>query len=172
MTLLGKVFTCLVLMMSAIFFTFSVVVNASHVNVKEKSAEYEQQSRDVQARNTQLETLKNHYKEELAIEQQSRRSALAALQTQYEAAENRLLVLETQAAELRSNLSAAARTNDSTHGDLRAAADANRKIREQIAEARQKRDELFSSLLKAREEFTQLQGVNQALADRAGSLDL
>ena len=170
MTLLGKVFTGLIFLMSIVFFTFSVAVNASHVNTKVLAQQYQAEARATQERNRQLETLKTNYKTELEIEQLSRRSALAALQTQFEATNYNLLQLEIEAGELRKAMTIAAQTNDSTQKDFRDAAAQNRRLREEIEGVRQQRDQLFQTLVDAKDEFNQMQGVYQSLSDRADML--
>jgi septal ring factor EnvC (AmiA/AmiB activator) len=171
MTLLGKVFIGLILLLSIVFFSFAVAVNASHVNTKELAAQYEQQARESETRNTQLEALRDSYKAEIDIEQASKRAALAALQTQYEAAEYRLLQLEIEAGQLRQALTVAVQTNDATQKDLRDAAERNRQLREEIDQAKTRRDDLFRQLLDAHGEYVRLQGAHQALSDRSSSLE-
>ena len=171
MTLLAKVFTVLIFRLSVIFFAFAVVVNASHVNTRDVASKYSQEAQAAEARNRQLESLRENYKSELEIEQISKRAALAALQSQYEAAAANLLQLEVQAGELRKALTVATQTNDSTQRDLRDAADQNRDLRAQIDEARAKRDQLFDSLVTAKQEFNQFQGTLQSLSERAQSVE-
>ncbi|MCR9294260.1 MAG: hypothetical protein NXI32_16195 [bacterium] len=171
MTQLGKVFVGLILLLSILFFTFSVGVNASHVNTRELAAEYEQQAREAEATNSQLQTLKDNYKTEIEIEQASKRAALAALQTQYEAVEARLLQLEIQAGELRKTLTIAAQTNDSTQKDLRDAADQNRQVRARIEQIKQERDKTLKDLIAVSAEIASLQGVFQSLSERAASME-
>ncbi len=171
MTLLGKVFVGLILLLSIVFFTFAVAVNASHVNTRELATEYQQEARDVENVNSELDALKAQYKSEIEIEQASKRAALAALQTQYEATENQLLQLEIQAGELRKALTIASQTNGSTQKDLRDAADRNRVLRDQIADIRAKRDEVLKQLVEIRAESAGLQGVYQSLSQRAASIE-
>ena len=171
MTLLGKVFVGLILLLSIVFFTFAVAVNASHVNTRELASAYEQEARDVEGVNRQLETLKAKYKSEIEIEQASKQAALAALQTQYEATENQLLQLEIQAGELRKALTIASQTNGSTQKDLKDAADRNRALRDQMADVKAKRDEVLKQLIEVRAEFAGLQGVYQSLSQRVASMD-
>lgn len=171
MTLLGKVFVGLILLLSIVFFTFAVAVNASHVNTRELAAAYEQEARDAEDVNNQLEELKAKYKSEIEIEQASKQAALAALQTQYEATENELLKLEIQAGELRKAMTIASQTNGSTQKDLKDAADRNRELRDQMAGVKTKRDDVLNQLVELRAEFAGLQGVYQSLSQRAASIE-
>ena len=54
MTLLGKVFTGLVFLLSVIFFSLAVAVNASHINQKTRAETFSKQAADAQQKNTQL----------------------------------------------------------------------------------------------------------------------
>ncbi len=88
MTLLGKVFTGLIFLLSVIFFALAVAVNASHINQKTRAANFQTKASAAEQRNQQLTTTLEELKTELAIEQAARRTALASLQTQYEQAVN------------------------------------------------------------------------------------
>ena len=98
MTLLGKVFTGLLFLLSVIFFTLAVAVNASHVDyrklVKDPATGYEARVKKAEEKNKQLTTTLEDTKSELSIEQAARRSALGALQTQIEQRESELAAQE------------------------------------------------------------------------------
>lgn len=167
MTLLGKVFTGLIFFMSLMFFTFAIGVNASHVDTKQLAADYEAEARASTARNGQLEELRDTYKAEVQIERDSRSAALAALQRQLELANFNFLQQEGKASALRKQLTETAQANEQTQAELKSAATSNRELRVQLEAAIAKRDQLFAELISVRDEFNQLQGVYQALSDRA-----
>lgn len=172
MTSLGKVFTGLIFLLSTVFFTFSVAVIATHSDRKENAAALEAEARDSEARNNQLRELQQSYTDELQIESRSRRHALAALQTQYEAAEFNYFQRESEATNLRKALTTASQTNAATQKDLRDAAATNRDLRTQIKTTKETRDQLFTEMVDAKKEFNNLQGVYQSLKDRADSMGL
>jgi len=104
MTLLGKIFTLLVLLLSVIFFIVSLIANASHLDHKKKVTQYQS---DVKRLETSVDELKKQIEQQktsLAQEQLSRKSALAALQTQYDSAQKSLAEANTELQQLTSTL--------------------------------------------------------------------
>ncbi len=172
MSLLGKVFVGIIFFLSIVFFTFAVLINATHIDHKTLAADYDAEFRDSQERNTQLQELQESYEEELRIEKSSRREALAALQTQYEAATFNFNQLEAQASGLRQELITATQANGASQEDLKAAGEKNRQLRDAMAQAKQTRDQLFDQLIEAKDEFNRLQGTHQSLSERAASMGL
>lgn len=170
MTLLGKVFTGLVFLLSVIFFALSVAVNASHINQKTRADTFQKQATDATAKNSELNTLLEEVKTELAIEQAARRSALASLQTQLEAAATELSMKDAELADLRSAHTRLVQTEAETQNELKAKSDDNELLRNQIVQARQDRDQLFQRLVAAKDEFNRLQGTYQSLQERERKL--
>ncbi len=170
MNLLGKVFTGLVLLLSVIFFALSVAVNASHINQKEQADKFQKDASDAQRRNTELNTLLENYKTELAIEQAARRSALASLQTQLEDSQSELQTQEATLADVRSQLTQLVQTEKATQLELKAKTADNDLLRQQIKQARQDRDQLFQRLVDAKDSISRLQGTYDSLSARARQL--
>lgn len=170
MTLLGKVFTALVLVLSVIFFSIAVVVNASHINQRERAEQFEQQAQDAERKNQQLTTLLEEMKTELAIEQAARRTALASLQTQLSQTKSELQMQEATLADLQSAHTALVQTEQATQQELAARTNDNEQLRQQIQNTRQNRDQLFQRLVAAKDELVRLQGNFQSLRDRERQL--
>ncbi len=96
MTLLGKIFTLLVLLLSVAFFLVSLIANASHIDHKKKVATYQTQAKKLETTVDELKKLVEQLKTSLAQEQLSRKTALAALQTQLETARDQLAQANTE----------------------------------------------------------------------------
>lgn len=170
MTLLGKVFTGLVFLLSVIFFSLSVAVNASHINQKTRAETLQKQASDSQRENQQLQTLLEEMKTELAIEQAARRTALASLQTQLAQSKNELQMQEATLQDLQSAHTTLVQTEQATQQELKAKTDDNELLRTQIVAARQDRNQLYQRLVTAKDELVRLQGNFESLRDRERQL--
>lgn len=174
MTLLGKVFTGLLFLLSVIFFTLAVAVNASHVDyrklVKDPTNGYEARLKKAELKAQQLTTTLEETKSELSIEQAARRSALGALQTQIEQRESELAAQEAELTKLLAAHTALVATEQQTQQDLSARTKDNETLRKQIVDAREDRDQTFGRLTKAIDEKTRLEGMYQSLNDRLQQL--
>ena len=96
MTLLGKIFTLLVLLLSVAFFLVSLIANSSHIDHKKKVATYQGQAKKLETTVDELKKLIEQLKTASAQEQLARKTALAALQTQLEAARDQLAQANTE----------------------------------------------------------------------------
>lgn len=170
MTLLGKVFTGLIFLLAVIFFSLSVAVNASHINWKTEATKQQAQAATSQQKNTELTALLEVAKNELAIEQAARRSALAALQTQLEQKKNELAMQESTLNQLTSAHTTLVQTEQATQQELKAKTDDNELLRKQLVEARENRNQMFQRLVDAKDQYNRLQGHFQALQERERQL--
>ena len=174
MTLLGKVFTGLLFLLSVIFFTLAVAVNASHVDyrklVKDPATGFEARLKKAELKSQQLTTTLEETKGELSIEQAARRSALGALQTQIEQRESELAAQEAELTKLLAAHTALVLTEQQTQQDLGARTKDNETLRKQIVDAREDRDQTFGRLTKAIDEKTRLEGMFQSLNERLQQL--
>src|SRR5688500_16857083 len=87
MTLVGKIFTVLIFVMSLVFMSFSVMVFATHKNWKAAATATDAKLTSANALNDQLKTKQAELEMQLATEQAARPAALAALQTRLVRAE-------------------------------------------------------------------------------------
>ena len=174
MTLLGKVFTGLLFLLSVIFFTLAVAVNASHVDysklVKDPTNGLEARLKKAEGKAQQLTATLEDIKSELSIEQAARRSALGALQTQIEQRETELATQEAQLTKLLAAHTALVATEQQTQQDLSARTKDNETLRKQIVDAREDRDQTFGKYVKAIDDYTRLQGMYQSLDERLQQL--
>jgi hypothetical protein len=174
MTLLGKVFTGLLFLLSVIFFTLAVAVNASHVNyrelVKNPNTGYEARLKKAEEKSKQLTTTLEETKSELSIEQAARRSALGALQTQLEQRQSELAAQEAELTKLLAAHTALVATEQQTQQDLNARTKDNELLRKQIVDAREDRDQTYGRYTKTLDEKTRLEGMYQSLNERLQQL--
>ncbi len=96
MTLLGKIFTLLVLLLSVAFFIVSLLANSSHLDHKKKVSEFQGQAKKLETTVDELKKQIEQMKTSLAQEQVSRKSTLATLQTQLAAASEQLAQANTE----------------------------------------------------------------------------
>lgn len=96
MTLLGRIFTLLVLLLSVAFFIISLLANSTHIEHKQKVATFQTQAKQLETTVDELKKLVEQLQTTRAQEQASRRAALAALQTQLESAKDQLAQATTE----------------------------------------------------------------------------
>lgn len=166
MTLLGKVFTGLIFLLSVIFFSLAVVVNASHINQKTLAAKYQAEAQTAQRKNTELTSLLEQTKDELAVEQLARRSVLGALQTQLAQIKNVLQEKEKELQNAQASLTQFVSTEKQTLAELQARTEDNELLRKQMVDSREDRNQLFQRLVTTKDQFNRLQGIYQSERER------
>ncbi|MCA9194668.1 MAG: hypothetical protein KDB03_23015 [Planctomycetales bacterium] len=166
MTLLGKVFTGIVGLLSVIFFTLAVVVNASHINQKDRAEAAESKSRDLQNKNDQLASLLEETKSSLAVEQAARRSALASLQTQIGLITDELGKQQEAFINLQSAHTTLVQTEKATAEELKAKSDDNELLRQQLVKSVEDRNQLMQRLASTKDSMNRLQGDKETLEER------
>lgn len=171
MTLLGKVFTAIIFVLSVVFFALSIAVNATHISNKKladtRKAEADTANREKQTLMDKLETVKR----ELAIEQAARRTALASLQSQLSQLSKDNSDKEKELRDLISAHTAIVATEKTTSETLKARIAENDLLRDQIKTARDDRNQLFSRLVTAKDQFNRLQGEFDRLSERWADLN-
>ncbi|GIX00035.1 MAG: hypothetical protein KatS3mg111_3367 [Pirellulaceae bacterium] len=170
MSLLGRVFIAIVFVLSIIFFTVSVMVNATHINWKEQADTFKQRADDATRKNGELTELLEEVKTELAIEQAARVSALAALQTQLDEAKAELSSKEAELIALQAAHTNLVQREAETQRELNNRTEENELLRQQLVDARANRDQLFQRLVAAKDEYNRLQGAYQSLREREQQL--
>lgn len=163
MTLLGKVFTGLIFLLSVVFFCLSVAVNARHINQTELAASLKTQVGDLQREMEQVRGKNEELKTDLAIEQAARRSALSAINEQLTSAQSDREASERALRDLQSSLTAADQSNSAALNELEAKTNENDLLRKQLVDARLDRDQTFQRLLAATDENNRLKGDLQTL---------
>jgi hypothetical protein len=180
MTLLGKVFTVLIFIMSLVFMSFSVVVFATHKNWKmlvtnpTPTEQYglglqhrlkKEQETNVNLR-AELESLKN----QVAIEQAARRHALGTLETKLGEAQLRLAEKEGQLRTLQATEGQSAEALNVALKQVEALRAAVSVLRDEIRLAQTDRDEQFNRVVKLTDDIQAALGVQRNLQERQAQL--
>lgn len=177
MTLLGKSFSTVIFLLSAAFMVLSLAVSASHRNWRDEvlgdgtaKPGLKKQIEDIGRINVQLQDREQRALASLDRERASRRTALAALQTQLEDLSTKLQTSEKAAGDLRAQNTVLAQTELNNTKQLEEITAGNAKLRSQIRTEQQERDELFSQVLAMTNQVNQLRGFKNQLEDRNGQL--
>ena len=173
MTLVGKIFTVLILLMSIMFMSFSVMVFATHQNWREKATGTDPNKPGLQLqldrKTAELKVAKEEHertKSQLALEQASRRQALAALQTRLSQAETLLTQREKEIADLDAAMKVAAEAASVAQTRLTALEAEIQKVRKETQLAQLDRDMQFSKVVELTDRLNQDEVKRQALEER------
>jgi len=173
MTLLGKVFTVLIFVMSVVFMAFAVVVYATHVNWKLKVTGPGGLQTQVQATQTTIDQLRvdlERSKGALAREQAARRFVIAALRTKLEtdAAELRAKVAEFD--EQQATLNTLTQANDTASTTLARLTKEVTDLRDQIIKTIDDRNAEFTKVVQLTDDKNKLEGTRLTLTERYNNL--
>jgi len=179
MTLVGKIFTVLILLMSVAFLMLSVTVFATHTNWRDvvmrpregdKEPGLKVQIEELSATNRTLREELERAADRLAIEQAARRYALAALQTKLESAKTELQKRESQFAELQAAHGTLLTTLETNQENLKKVTDEIAQLRIDMRSAQQARDEKFNEVVQLTDKLNELEGLRKDLEERRGQL--
>ena len=169
MTLLGKAFTVVIFLLSAVFMVLALAVNASHRNWRDVVLGDNGLKNDIEnirRVNEQLRDSKARIEADLGREQAARRTALAALQTQVDTLQDQLETSENEVVSLRSDNSTLVQLDESRAAELQRLTDSNIALRDQIRTEQQDRDTLFTETLTLTDQMNTLRGFKQELEVR------
>jgi len=173
MTLLGKSFSVVILILSAVFMVLALAVNASHRNWRDVVVTgvdgqpgLKDQIESISRENDQLRDSKDRIQSDLNREQAARRTALAALQTQLDALQTTLQASEQSVQQLTAQLTVLSQTDLSRAEELERLTAENSTLRSQIRTEQQDRDTLFTETLTLTDQMNTLRGFKQELEVR------
>jgi hypothetical protein len=181
MTLIGKIFTVLILVMSLVFMSFAVMVFATHKNWKEAAlasqpsastgqiglkVQLQAQYEVNQALRNELESLKT----QLAEHQAARRQALAVLQSKVEQAVVDLTNTQAQLATLQTAHTEAVQKLGVAESNLEKVIGDNTGLRTDIVTIQQDRDEKLSRVVSLGDMVNQAQTKLRQLEERRDQL--
>jgi hypothetical protein len=176
MTLVGKIFTVLIFVMSIIFMTASVMVFATHKNWKDyaknptaapgKPLGLEQQLAGLQQLKKQAEDEIARLRVELAEEQAARKSVLAALQARLTRAETELAAKTAELDRVAADNTMLAATAKTAQDRLKELEDENKKIREDLRVVQRDLDQKFLSVVDLTDKLNQAESLRQLLDER------
>lgn len=182
MTLVGKIFTVLIFIMSLVFMSLALMTFATHKNWKavatnatpgpgQKLGLQQQliQQRDI---NKQLEDEKNRILFQLAQEQASRKAALAAMQTRLAAAESALATRQKALDDLTATHNTTAEAAKTAQERLTALETETQKLRDEIRVAQLDLDKKFGEVVTLTDQLNQATGLKLRLEERNTQLAL
>jgi multidrug efflux pump subunit AcrA (membrane-fusion protein) len=176
MTLVGKIFTVLIFVMSIVFMSFAVMVFATHKNWKEYAdnaspgpgqklglkQQYEQLEQLKKQADAQLTASKN----ELAEEQAARKQALGALQSQLSQALSKLAAQQTEYDRLLADNTTATQTAKEAQARLAALEAENMARREELRTVQKDLDDKFSQVVTLTDQLNQAESLKAILDER------
>jgi multidrug efflux pump subunit AcrA (membrane-fusion protein) len=177
MTLVGKIFTVLILLMSVVFMSFAVMVFATHQNWKDQvknpdpniGYEVKLKNKTSELANAKLEH--DRTRQQLALEQASRRQALAALQTRLNLAEDEVTRQTKELSDKTSLLQTAQEGARIAQERLVGLETENAKLRKETQLAQLDRDTQFSKVVELTDRLNQDEVKRQALEERSNQLN-
>jgi predicted nuclease with TOPRIM domain len=173
MTLVGKIFTMLILIMSVVFLGFSIVIFATHRNWRDMviaEGGLKSQIEELSQTNIRLRNEINRSKDRLAIEQAARRFALAALQSRLDDLEQQLRRREQEYANLQAENGVLLETVSTKNATLKALTDEVGGLRDEIRNAQQDRDTYFAEVIDLTDKLNSIAGNAETLKERNDQL--
>ncbi len=169
MTLLGKSFSVVILILSLTFMVLALAVNASHRNWRDVvlgDNGLKAQIETIERTNNQLLDAKNRTQASLDREQAARRTALAALQTQLDQIESQLTSSLATNTQLEAKNTFLTELDKSRAEELQRLTEETRRLGQQIRTEQADRDKLFQQTLVLTDTMNKLRGLVQLQQDR------
>ncbi|TWT83491.1 Chromosome partition protein Smc [Planctomycetes bacterium CA13] len=173
MTLLGKSFSVIILILSLTFMVLALAVNASHRNWRDVvmgPGGYKEKIQSLESSSQQLRDQKQKAEAGLSREQAARRTALAALQTQLDQQEDQLQNSEATVQKLEGQNTELSQTDRSRAQYLEELTAETKRLREQIRSEQEDRDQLFTQTLQLTDQMNKLRGIVSIQQDRNDQL--
>jgi len=170
MTLIGKIFTILIFIMSLLFLGFSINVYQTHVDLKTAAQNEKTRADSLDTQIDVLKTEKATVEDSLAREQVARAYALAALETQVTAIESDLEQKEAilKSTEARANdLAAALLIAEGTKSQLTTEVE---QLRKDINDSQFRTDTFFAQILTLNDEVNHLNSLKAQAIERESQL--
>lgn len=158
MTLVGKILTVLILIMSIAFLMVALTVFATHRNWREVAMDHKKVIEDLRTTNQRLREEQQRADDRLAIEQAARRFALAALQSRLDALTNQLNQREGQLRSLQAENDTNTETLRQNTEELSRLTTEVGGLRDEIRVAQQDRDVKFATVIALTDNISGLQG--------------
>lgn len=176
MTLLGKIFTGLIVMMSVLFLGLAISVYATHVNWKKLASNPNptggeprglQQQLDTQREvNRQLKEQQADLLQSIALEQAARRYALAALETKLRARSEELQLVNQELSKLTATAGTTSSALVTAQSELTAITEEVKKLRDEVQAAQKDADAKFAQFVALTDEVNQMRRMRMDLENR------
>ena len=173
MTLVGKIFTVLILVMSIAFMMLAVTVFATHRNWRDlvvAPGGLKSQIEDVDSANLRLRDENARIQGQLALEQASRRFALGALQSRLDEAEQERDTQVSEFAQLFAAHQIIVETLNTNGVNLTEMTEEVALVRDQIRQAEEDRNRKFGDVVRLHDQLSSLEGKRQKLEERQAQL--
>lgn len=165
MTLVGKILTVLILIMSIAFMMIAVTVFATHRTWRDRAIAHKTTIEELRVANDRLRAETSRADDRLAIEQAARRFALAALQSREETQAQQLAFQNDQLTKKNAENDLLTTTLNQNTMNLDVLNKEVNGLREDIRLAEQARDEKFASVVAMHGAISDLQGSVTTLSD-------
>jgi uncharacterized protein YoxC len=168
MTLVGKIFTVLVLVMSIAFMMLAVFVFATHRNWRDMVIEPDGLKAQIEAlakTNTELRIEISRGKDHIAREQAARRFALAAGQAKLEQLDAALQQREKEYTDLQAAHGTIVETLERNQTMLQSLTAQNEVLRKDIQGAQLERDQFFNQVVTLTDDVNRMEGNSRTLQD-------
>mgnify|MGYP002350049311 FL=1 len=166
MTLLGKLFTVLILVMSVLFLGLAISVYATHVNWRAE-AEGKKKEADVQLSvNQQLKDQQQDLMAAIALERSARRFALAGLETKLKSRSEDLERVQQELATMTNTEGVTAVALVTAQNELSSITAEVKALRDTVREAQKDVDHQFEVVVQATDELNQMRRVKTDLENR------
>ena len=165
MTLLGKIFTVLIFIMSVAFCILAVVTFATHKNWKELAEARKTTIEQLEAKNLAQQQETQRARGELAVEQSARRSALATLQVKLALLDQDLRNNAKDLSERTSALTTQTQAAKVAEDSLAAITAEVNKLRNEIRLAQQERDETYVKTVSLTDKLNQAESLRERLEE-------
>ena len=169
MTLVGKIFTVLVFIMSVSFMMLAVTVFATHRNWRDIVIDpggLKAQIEELSKTNGRLRLEIVQKEDDLALEQAARRFALAAGQARLETLASTLDRREKEYTDLQAAHDVTVNTLDRNHNFLESLTKENEGMRTEIRDTQEARNLYFDQVVKLTDDVNRLEGNSRTLQDQ------
>ena len=166
MTLLGKILTVFIFVMSVAYLVIGAMVFATHENWHAKAVELEGKLQQRQTENDDLRAERQRLIDALAVEQLARRAALASLQAKLSQVAQQLQQRERQLTELEKAQATATEAVATAQNLLAGLTREVQDLRARVRDAQQKADEKFDQWVVITDEVNQARRLQADLEQR------
>lgn len=170
MTLLGKILTVLILIMSVWFLGFAMMVYATHTNWRQEAEATKKKLQSQQEVNRQLKELQADLTSQIALEQAARRHALASLETKLTSRTAELESAQQQLATLTATEGTTAGALVASQNELTNVTNEVKKLRDEIRVAQDDADSKFQSIVRLTDDLNQMRRIKTDLENRQAPL--
>jgi septal ring factor EnvC (AmiA/AmiB activator) len=166
MTLMGKIFTMLIFVMSVVFMAFSIMVFATHRNWRDTAAKLQTELNAAQTAKKDAEDQIAKLKTQLDQEQVARVHALAALTVRAVNAETQLAAKQQELDALSAQHTTAAQAAKTAQERLATLEGENQKLRDDLRAAQVDSSQNLVRVVQLTDKLNQLESVRQNLEER------